>query len=45
MNIIKHLVLDFVLGESLHRGHGDLYRIGKILFHRIFLQYKGIQAW
>ena len=28
-----------------HRGYGDLYRIGKNLFHRKFLQYKGICAW
>ena len=28
-----------------HRRYGDLYRISKNLFHRIFLQYKSSWAW
>ena len=31
--------------NDYHRGYGDLNRVGKNLFHQIFLQYKGSWAW
>lgn len=49
MENFSHLVsfakMLFVLCEQLHRGYGNLYRIGKTLFRQKFLQYKDRWAW